>query len=245
MKKMPDNPGVFLSHSSKDRAIVERVGEELRNMALRPWLDVQQIVAGERIAQKLSSALANADYFLIFWSANAAGSRWVQSEMDAAFFKWADTHSILIIPVLLDNTELPELLKPISHLDFRQNMDAGLSQLRAFFGREGFGPEQPPRLLETGPSCTDQLGVLRNRDLRLRLKERLGLNDVREIWMDTFASRLDDEVPNMPLGLCIGEMILRADERRLRDDLLQSICANRSDIANSSTRGPKRSGPHV
>lgn len=228
---MSDNPSVFLSHSSKDRPIVERVGEELRSMALTPWLDVQQIAPGAQIAQKLNTALASADYFLIFWSANAASSRWVQSEVDAAFFKWADKQSILIIPVLLDNTELPELLKPISYLDFRKSIDGGLSQLRAFFGREGFGPEQPPRRLEIGQSCTDQLAIIRNRDLRLRLKGRLGLNDVREIWMDTFESRLDDDFPNMPVGLSIGEMILRADERRLRHELLQSICANRSDVA--------------
>lgn len=223
---------VFLSHSSKDRSIVERVSEELRNMGLTPWLDDQQIVAGEQIPRKLSAALADSDYFLIFWSANAKSSRWVQLEIDAAFFQWADAQSILIIPVLLDNTDLPELLKPISHLDFRENIETGLTQLKAFFGREGFGPEQPPRLLETGPNCKDQLSALRNRDLRLLLKKRLGLNDVREIWIDTFESRLEDEFPNMPLGLSIGEMILRADERRLRDDLLESICANRSDVAN-------------
>lgn len=228
---MVDTPTVFLSHSSKDRAIVERVGEELRRMALKPWLDVQQIAPGERIPQKLSTALASAGYFLIFWSSSAANSRWVQSEVDAAFFRWADNQSILIIPVLLDNSELPELLKPISHLDFRKNIDSGLAQLRAFFGREGFGPEQPARRLEDGQSCIDQLAMLRNRDLRLRLKQRLGLNDVREIWMDTFESRLDDDFPNMPSGLSIGEMILRADERHLRNDLLRSICANRPDVA--------------
>ncbi|NBQ68786.1 MAG: toll/interleukin-1 receptor domain-containing protein [Nitrosomonadaceae bacterium] len=232
MKRITGNLSVFLSHSSKDRSIVERVSEELRNMGLTPWLDDQQIVAGEQIPRKLSAALADSDYFLIFWSANAKSSRWVQLEIDAAFFQWADAQSILIIPVLLDNTDLPELLKPISHLDFRENIETGLTQLKAFFGREGFGPEQPPRLLETGPNCKDQLSALRNRDLRLLLKKRLGLNDVREIWIDTFESRLEDEFPNMPLGLSIGEMILRADERRLRDDLLESICANRSDVAN-------------
>jgi len=83
---MADNPTVFLSHSSKDRAIVERVGEELCNMTLTPWLDLQQVVPGQQIVQKLSTALASANYFLIFWSANAASSRRVQCEVDAAFF---------------------------------------------------------------------------------------------------------------------------------------------------------------
>lgn len=229
---MAETPGVFLSYSSQDRAVAERVGEELRSLSLIPWLDVQQVAPGEQIAERISSALENASYFLILWSTNAAGSRWVRSELNAAFFKWADEKSILIIPVLLDDTELPTLLKPISWLDFRQGLDDGLAKLRALFGREGFGSERPPRLLENRSSCVGRLATLRNRELRLRMKARLALNDVREIWMDTFDSRLDDDFPNMPLGLAIGEMILRADERRLRDDLLQSICANRSDLAS-------------
>jgi len=68
-------------------------------------------------------------------------------------------------------------------------------------------------------------------ELRLRLKDRLALNEVRVIWMDTFENRLDDEMPGAPLGLALGEMILRADQRRLRATLLRSICANRSDVA--------------
>jgi hypothetical protein len=224
-------PKVFLSHSSHDRPVVQRVAAELRGMGLEPWTYEQEISPGDRIPEILNTSLSKADYFLIFWSVHAAKSRWVQSEFDAAFFQWADDRSVVILPILLDETELPPLLKPISHLDFRKSVDAGIAQLRALFGREGFGSEQPPRLLSPGPACTEKLGALRNADLRLRLKGRLALNDVREVWMDVFDSRLDDDLPGMPLGVTVGELILRADQRRVRPELLQSICANRPDVA--------------
>jgi hypothetical protein len=230
---MAEKPKVFLSHSSNDRLIVERVAEELQAMALEPWLYEQNINPGDDIPQKLNDGLAWANYFLIFWSANAAKSRWVQSEINSTFFRWADKESVLILPIRLDDTELPELLRPISYMDFRQSIDDGVSQLRLFFGREGFGPEQPPRLLYPGLQCMEKLAALRNMELRLLLKARLTLNEVREIWIDVFESRLDDDLPNVPLGLAIGEMILRADQRRVRVDLTQSICANRPDVVRS------------
>lgn len=227
---MLEKPNVFLSHSSSDRPIVERVAAELRGMSLESWLYEQNIQFGDDIPQKLNDGLAKANYFLIFWSASAAKSRWIQSEMNSAFVRWADKQSVFILPVRLDDTDLPELLRPISFIDFRQGLDDGISQLRLFFGREGFGPEQPPRLLDRNPLCTEKLNALRNMELRLLLKARLALNDVREIWIDVFESRLDDDLPNMPLGLAIGEMILRADQRRVRADLTASICANRPDV---------------
>ncbi|HEU4835112.1 MAG TPA: hypothetical protein VFS90_11875, partial [Pyrinomonadaceae bacterium] len=107
----------------------------------------------------------------------------------------------------------------------------GISQLRKFFGLEGFGPEQPPRRLRAGPDCEAKLATLRNRDLRLLLKKRFSMTDVREVWIDTFDSSLDNDLPGMPVGVAVGEMIIRADQRLLRDELLQSICANRPDVA--------------
>lgn len=48
--------------------------------------------------------------------------------------------------------------------------------------------------------------------------------------MDTFETRLDDELTSIPLGHAVGEMIFRADQRQIRSDLIQSICANRPDV---------------
>jgi len=225
-------PVAFLSYSSQDRATVERVAEELRATGIETWLDRDQIVGGDRLVEAIGEGIARAGYCFLFWSATAARSRWVQSELDAAYLRWADARSLLLVPLRLDDTPLPELLKAISYLDFRVSPDDGIAQLRKFIGKEGFGSEQPPRLLHADPTCPERLGAMRNMELRLLLKSRCSLNDVREMWMDTFDSRLDDELPNLPLGLAIGELLLRADQRRVRSDLFHSICANRPDVVS-------------
>lgn len=202
-------------------------------MMLEPWIYEEDISPGSSIPQQIERALAESDYFLLFWSIGALNSRWVRAEYDAAFFRRIDEESVLLVPIVLDNTELPPLLKPIAHLDFTEGLNNGISKLRKFFGREGFGPEQPPRRLRAGPACEEKLATLRNMELRLLLKKRFSLTDVREVWMDTFESSFDNDLPGMPVGVAVGEMIIRADQRQLRDELLQSICANRPDVAKN------------
>jgi hypothetical protein len=62
---------VFLSHSSKDRPVVERVARELRAMMLEPWIYEEDISPGSSIPQQIERALAESDYFLLFWSIGA------------------------------------------------------------------------------------------------------------------------------------------------------------------------------
>ena len=40
---------VFLSHSSKDKAVVRSIGEQLRSDGLRVWLDDWEIHPGDNI----------------------------------------------------------------------------------------------------------------------------------------------------------------------------------------------------
>src|SRR5262249_51725712 len=152
------------------------------------------------------------------WSADARAT-WSASAL-ARLIAEAEQHATLVVPVRLDDTELPGLLGSVASIDARGGADAELAALREFLGREGFGPERRPRQLGPRPrsmaSCRDTLGAMQNMALRVYLKARLSLNDVREVWMDTFASRLDDDLPNAPLGLALGELLLRADQRRAR-----------------------------
>ena len=231
---MTEDLNVFLSYSRTDREQIRRIADALKAIGATVWIDEGEITPGQHITSKIDEGLAKANYFLTCWSAAAAASTWVRTEYSAVFMRWADDKSLLIIPVRLDDTELPSLLRPIYALDFRAGFDAGVAQMRGFFGREGFGPEQPPLMLATSRACTAVLGAMRNNELRLLLKSRVSLNDLREMWMDTFDSRLDDEIANYPLGLAAGEMLLRADQRQLRAQLLGSICANRPDVAKNA-----------
>ena len=248
---MSSTPIVLSRYSEHDRAHAERIQRELSAMGLAPRGEtVEQEVQREESraipaapgvleswpgANPPGEAEAPA-YVLLFGSA-AARARTSANAL-TSLIALAEQRSALIVPVRLDDTELPGWLGSISSIDARGGPDAELAALHEFLGREGFGPERRPRELAPRPRgavrCRDALGAMTSMELRLHLKTRLSLNDVREVWMDVFASRLDDDVPGVPLGLALGELLLRADKRRVRDALFTSLCANWPDLGGGS-----------
>lgn len=104
---------VFLSHNKRDADDARGLGVHLQLVGAAVWLDEWEIQPGDSIPGKLNEGLAQFDVFLLLWSANAAGSRWVKSELESAIHAVMGDPSRKVIPVLLDDTPLPPLLAPI------------------------------------------------------------------------------------------------------------------------------------
>ncbi len=67
---------VFLSHSSKDKAIVRAVAERLRADGLRLWFDEWILKPGDSIPAKIEEGLEQSRVLVLCLSANAFGSEW-------------------------------------------------------------------------------------------------------------------------------------------------------------------------
>ena len=72
---------VFISHSSKDKPMVETLANDLSNRGFEVWLDKWEIVPGDNIVDKINSGLEAADAGLIVFSVHSADSNWVSAEI--------------------------------------------------------------------------------------------------------------------------------------------------------------------
>lgn len=102
----------FLSHSSNDKELVELVHRKLSHN--NAWFDAADIENGDRIPDKINEGINKASHFILFWSENSAKSNWVAAELNAAFVKMMSDKCKFII-FMLDETELPALLKPYKY----------------------------------------------------------------------------------------------------------------------------------
>src|SRR6266496_2203025 len=98
---------VFLSYSSDDEGRVLRVQEALEKQGLRVWRDRGQIPAGESFIRRIEAGLSQSRCVVLFNSQNALASTWVQREWNVAL-----TLNMRIIPVRLDDSEVPLMLRP-------------------------------------------------------------------------------------------------------------------------------------
>ncbi len=78
---------VFISHSSRDKAVVRDIAERLRADGLRVWFDDWEIKPGDDIPAKIEEGLERSRALVLCMSANAFGSDWARLEVSTLQFR--------------------------------------------------------------------------------------------------------------------------------------------------------------
>ena len=78
---------VFLSHSSKDKAVVRAVAERLRADGLRVWFDEWELRPGDSIPAKVEEGLEHSRVLVLCMSGHAFGSDWARLESGTFRFR--------------------------------------------------------------------------------------------------------------------------------------------------------------
>lgn len=144
---------VYLCHSSEDKPAVRELAERLREDGLRVWFDEWNIQPGDRISKRIQYGLQHSRKLVLFMSPNTPDSEWVELETDAAIFRNPSNSERRLIPLLLVDTEIPEMLKPIMYVDWRnkdaQEYERLLKACRTPVSPHGGIPAKPPGELAT------------------------------------------------------------------------------------------------
>jgi hypothetical protein len=120
---------VFISHSSKDKDFARWIGVDLKAAGHTPWFDEWDIKVGESIPRKVSDGLRAAEFVVVVLSEHAVSSRWVEREWEAKYWSEIKSGEIHVLPALIRDCELPELLKTKRYADFRGGYNEGLEDL--------------------------------------------------------------------------------------------------------------------
>jgi hypothetical protein len=105
---------LFLSHASPDKGMVSEVFRLLTGeYAVGSWIDAQELLPGDSLPEHIEQGIVRSTAFVVFWSAAAARSMWVQRELDIALGAAART----VLLVRLDDTEVPERLSDLLRVE--------------------------------------------------------------------------------------------------------------------------------
>ncbi len=127
---------VFLSYASQDESIVRELYQRLSNERwIDTWLDKERLLPGQHWARAIENALDSADVVLFFLSTNSATQAgYVQKELryvlEVALEK--PEGSIYLIPIRLDDSEVPRGLRNYHWLDYfgEKNEEVILSKIK-------------------------------------------------------------------------------------------------------------------
>lgn len=120
---------IFLSHASSDKVFVKGLAVDLSALGYRPWLDEWEILGGESIPSRISEGIDEADFVIVVLSSASIASRWVENEWQAKYWKEISAKRISIIPILLNDCEIPTLLAARKYVDFRDDYAVAIEAL--------------------------------------------------------------------------------------------------------------------
>ena len=109
---------VFLSHSSKDKAVVRAVAERLRVDGLRVWFDDWEIRPGDSIPAKIEEGLEHSRVLVLCMSAQAFGSDWAQLESYTYRFRDPLNKERRFIPLRLDEAPIKGSLAQFLYINW-------------------------------------------------------------------------------------------------------------------------------
>jgi hypothetical protein len=104
-------PRVFLSYTSDDAALAERIATALHANGIETWWDKWCIGAGDSLRQKIYEGLGECTHFLVLLTPQSFGKPWVNQEMDAGLVrKLSNKCRFLPVRHKLPAADLPPLL---------------------------------------------------------------------------------------------------------------------------------------
>ena len=121
---------IFVIYSNKDKEAATKIVQHLRTNGYNPWFDVDEIAPGQKWTQSVMKGIAESAVALYLVSDNLKGSsKFVAEELNAAMsvMRSRDESFSPVIPVRLDDSEVPHELKDVHWVDLRDK--DGLEQL--------------------------------------------------------------------------------------------------------------------
>ncbi len=107
---------LFISHSHKDRAYVEKLIGKLEALGVKTWYSVTDIPKGTLWAKGIRRAISSCNWMVVIVSENSSNARWVGKEVDLAAN--AGHLEDRIIPIVIDDTD------PLRVNDYLSTMQA-------------------------------------------------------------------------------------------------------------------------
>lgn len=132
---MKNSKSVFISYSSKDSYMVDKLTGMLKRMGISYWKAPEMIPTGSSYAREIPTAIKNCEVFLLVISETAQQSIWVEKELDAAV-----NNRKRIIPFLIDDCPLNDMfrfyLNNVQMISFLEDKQGSVDLLRDILSRE-------------------------------------------------------------------------------------------------------------
>lgn len=176
------NPKVFVCHASEDKErFVLDFATKLRSKGIDAWVDKWEILPGDSLVNKIfEEGIKNAQAVIVVLSKYSVNKPWVQEELNASLVKKIQANCKLI-PVVIEDCEVPECLKPTvwERIKDLKNYDTELDQIvMSIYGQRDKPPlGAPPTYTKTLIDCVPGLTRIDSQIMKLACETAIRIGD--------------------------------------------------------------------
>lgn len=120
---------VFISYSHQDMVFVEKLAANLISAKTVVWIDKWEINVGDSLLDKVQNAIVDSSAFIAVLSKASTQSEWCKKELNAALIKELEKRQVVVLPILMEDCDIPIFLRDKKYADFRTNFDEGLREV--------------------------------------------------------------------------------------------------------------------
>jgi len=120
---------VFISYSHADKTFVDKMSAHLVKNNAHVWVDTWELNVGDSILNRVQDAIQESSALLVVLSKASVASEWCKKELSAGLMRELDEKRVVVLPVLIEDCEIPVFLREKMYADFRINFDLGISTL--------------------------------------------------------------------------------------------------------------------
>lgn len=117
---------IFISYARPDSEFVDRLAAHLIRDGANVWIDRWELRVGDSITSRIEAAINDASALIVVLSQASAQSDWCKREINAGLVRELEERRIVVLPLLLEECELPLFLRDKLYADFRSDFDEGL-----------------------------------------------------------------------------------------------------------------------
>jgi hypothetical protein len=117
---------IFISYSHVNKKFVDKLAVQLVAHRVHVWLDRWEIHVGDSLLSKVQQAITGASGLLVVLSKASVRSAWFTKELNSGLIRELEEKRIVVLPVLVEDCEIPVFLREKMYADFRTDFDGGL-----------------------------------------------------------------------------------------------------------------------
>lgn len=104
-------PRVFLSYSWSDKELATRLVDILEDLDVDVWFDEAEMTIGALPGDEVRRAIEKVHYVVVLLSEHSLKSKWVAEEIEIALQIENMTNRVKVLPVILEDCDIPSALR--------------------------------------------------------------------------------------------------------------------------------------